>query len=108
MGALPFQGLRIAFNLRKPERCAIVMGRREAKSLGLESKAPRGRRPAPGLDGPRFIARPHLLAGAPRARLPAQRESIYPLALLVGDVFNAAVSPLRDDALVVAASEERL
>src|SRR5271155_2176054 len=37
MRALPFQGLRSSVDLRKPERRAIVMGRGEAKALGLKA-----------------------------------------------------------------------
>src|ERR1700688_3523608 len=54
MRTLPFQGLRGAFDLRKPEGGAVVMGRREAKALGLEREAARGRRRAPCVDGPAF------------------------------------------------------
>src|ERR1700722_6979166 len=71
MRALPLYGLRIAFDLRKPERRAVVVGRREAKALGLEGEAARGRRRAPRLDGPGFVARANLLAGAPRVSLAA-------------------------------------
>src|ERR1700683_3003189 len=86
MRALPLNSLGIAFDLRKPERRAIVVGCREAKALGLESEAASSRRRAPGLDGPSFIARTDLLAGAPRAGLAAERQGVDPPALLVGDV----------------------
>ena len=108
MGALPFQGLRISLDLRKPERRAIVMGRRESKALGLEAKAARCRGRAPGLDGARFIARPNQLAGAPGASLAAQRESVNPFAVLVGDVFEAPVGAHGDDAPIVTARKQRL
>ena len=72
------------------------MGRREAKALGLEGEAAYGRRRAPGLDGPGFVARANLLAGAPGVSLAAQRQSVDPPALLVGDVLGAPVGPYRD------------
>src|ERR1700722_5268300 len=72
--ALPFQSLRHSFDLRKPESRAIVVGRREAKAFGLESEATSGRRRAPRVDRPAFIARTNLLASAPCVGLAAQRQ----------------------------------
>ena len=84
------------------------MGRGEAKALGLKSEAANRRRRAPGHDGPGFVARANLLAGAPGAGLAAQRQGVDPSALLVGDLLGAAVGPHRDDAPIVPAGEQRL
>src|ERR1700722_20836631 len=108
MHALPLQGLRIPFDLRKPERRAVVMGRRDAKALGLESEAARGRRGAPRLDRPGFITHPNLLAGAPRAGLAAQRQGVDPAALLIGDGLKPAAGPHSDDTSIIAAGEQPL
>src|SRR6185437_11927877 len=106
MRAFPFKRLRSAFDLRKPERRAIVMGRREAEALGLEGEAANSRRRAPGLDGAGFVASANLLARAPCASLAAQRERVDPAALLVGDHLEAAIGLDRDDAPVIAAGEQ--
>ena len=76
--------------------------------MGWKARPRARRRRAPGLDGPGFIARANLLAGAPRVGLAAQRQRVDPPALLVSDLFKAAVGPHRDDASIVAASEQRL
>src|SRR6185437_6606669 len=108
MRAFPFERPGRPFDLREPERCAVVMGGGEAKTLGLESKAANGRRRAPSPDRPGFVARANLLARAPRAGLAAQRERVDPAALLVGDLLEAAIGLDRDDASVISSGEQNL